>query len=597
MNDNTKTMIFVGIAVLAALIAWASLPSTPESTSEDLRGRELFPEFDNPLDAASLEIVEFDESTATVRPFKVAQVDDQWSIPSHDNYPADAQNQLADVAAGLVGIKALDMPSDTLGDHALYGVVEPDPKKLKPGDTGVGTRLEIRNREDKILLSLIIGKEVPDREGLRYVRVGDKEGFKVPVYTAALKTDKLSTKFEKWIEKDLLKLGTYRVGQVEINDYSVDILAGRRTPRSRMTLEYDDKESKWKLIRDRVFTEQGWEDMKPADDPKLNTTNLNAMKSAIEDLKIVDVAQKPEGLSENLRDTGEVRADSEAFQSLADRGFYIVPIQDHYELLSSEGEVFVLMKDGVQYVLRFGQVTGSTAGESAGSEENEATDEDKDSGGGLNRYLFVMAELNRASIPKPDLKPLPTLEETPEAAAAEAGTPDDQTPPAEAPAAEAQTPQAEDPAAQTSTQEDPASEEAGESESQADKDAKKKEIEEERQRIEKENQREQDQYDEKIEKAKERVRELNGRFANWYYVISDDVYRKIHLSREDVIQKEETPEGEGTEGDNAEGAPATGSTEPSADQPAEAAGQPEEDGTTPADFEKLKQEGLDSSEE
>ena len=37
--------------------------------------------------------------------------------------------------------------------------------------------------------------------------------------------------------------------------------------------------------------------------------------------------------------------------------------------------------------------------------------------------------------------------------------------------------------------------------------------------------------------AQKRVRELNGRFADWYYVVSDAEYSKIHLDRAGVIQK------------------------------------------------------------
>ena len=33
------------------------------------------------------------------------------------------------------------------------------------------------------------------------------------------------------------------------------------------------------------------------------------------------------------------------------------------------------------------------------------------------------------------------------------------------------------------------------------------------------------------------MRELNYRFADWYYVISEDVYKKIHLGRADVIRE------------------------------------------------------------
>ena len=38
------------------------------------------------------------------------------------------------------------------------------------------------------------------------------------------------------------------------------------------------------------------------------------------------------------------------------------------------------------------------------------------------------------------------------------------------------------------------------------------------------------------------MEELNARFADWYYIISDEVYHKIHLSRADVVKKKEKKE-------------------------------------------------------
>ncbi len=56
-------------------------------------------------------------------------------------------------------------------------------------------------------------------------------------------------------------------------------------------------------------------------------------------------------------------------------------------------------------------------------------------------------------------------------------------------------------------------------------------IEAERDRIEKENHRKQDEYDEKVKKGEQRAKELNARFADWYYVVGDETYRKIHLGQ------------------------------------------------------------------
>lgn len=572
-HQNIRTAVFVGGAVLAVLLAWLSTPWIPRPDSENLVGQELFPEFTDPLAAVSLEIIKYDESTATLQPFKVALVNNRWSIPSHENYPADAKDQLAEAAASLVGLKVLEVVTDKPADHSLYGVVDPDPKSLETGATGVGMRVVLRDKDDRELVNLIIGKQVPGQEELRYVRRGKQD----PVYVVRLRPDKLSTRFEDWIERDLLQLNTWDIRRVTIDDYAVDIVQGVQIPRSHMVLDYDDKEVKWTLQECRVFEQDRWVDKLLAADEELDTTKLNDMKWALDDLKIVDVRRKPAGLSQNLRELGEIKVDKEALDSLAQRGFYIVRLGNRYELLSSEGEVTVLMKDGVQYVLRFGGIAAGTRGS-----EGEATaSEQKEGSSGTNRYLFVMAEFNPEGIPKPELTPLPELpaESGSSPATGSAGSPS----PAEATGEKAgeqpgqsATPGAEkqggngssegESGAQSGTQPSEggasATEQAGGESTEpgsaaesspttsgqtgepkpaqeGEKPAAKspEEIKKERERIESENKRKLEEYEEKIKKGKERVQQLNERFAEWYYVISDEVYRKIRLGRGDIVRK------------------------------------------------------------
>ena len=33
------------------------------------------------------------------------------------------------------------------------------------------------------------------------------------------------------------------------------------------------------------------------------------------------------------------------------------------------------------------------------------------------------------------------------------------------------------------------------------------------------------------------MEKLNAKFANWYYIISEDVYKKLHLGRFDIIKE------------------------------------------------------------
>ena len=67
-----------------------------------------------------------------------------------------------------------------------------------------------------------------------------------------------------------------------------------------------------------------------------------------------------------------------------------------------------------------------------------------------------------------------------------------------------------------------------------------------------EEEREKDELQEKREKAEQKIKELNDRFADWYYIISEDVFKKIHLARADVIKTKDAVEA-GTDIDSLRG--------------------------------------------
>ncbi len=605
MNETIRTAIFVAVAVVIALVTWASWKATavPEFAEPErvaMEGKPLFPKFTDPWAATSLEIVKYDEETASPVPFQVAQIEGEWSIPSHYNYPTDAKDQLAEAASSVIGLEVVDMASDDPDTHEMYGVVDPDSKPASTAPEDVGTRVAMRDKDDKALLDLIIGKQVPDRDELRYVRkVGEN-----PVYTVAVKTDKLSNKFEDWIEEDLLKLNAWDIREVDIQDYSVIAREGRGelSLKADMTLKYDDTgDPKWSLVNDLVFSpeQKTLVPGKMAEDEELDTKKLDDMKYNLDDLNIVDVRRKPPGLSADLRAAGTLMNDLQTLLSLQSKGFYLVESavegKVYLNVLSNQGELGVAMKDGVQYVLRFGEFAGRTAESSEESEEpkadEEAPEESEDSEtAGQNRYLFVMAQFNPRMIPEPELEALPEAKppapaEKAESDAAEGGEP--QAEPAQDDGnGEAETVQAEP----NEEKAEPDEEKAGPDEEEADAADDKDELQRERERIEKENQRKRDEYEEKIKKGQERVQELNDRFADWYYIIADDVYQKIRLGRDDLIKKKEKDEDK-DEADEDQ----AGEKEGADEDPADA--QTEVEGNAISDFEKLKQEGPEGGEE
>ncbi len=485
MSESVKTMVFVGLAVAVLGAAFLTRPgrSTTAADPDQQAHGKFFPDFTDPLTATSLEITRYDETTGQLQPFKVAKVDSVWRLPSKLDYPADAEKQLGQAAATIVDLEKLGLISDLPGSHPAYGVV--DPRKADAGASGVGMYVAMADKQDKVLAEFIIGKEVKDRAGLRYVRVPTQN----VVYECKVDAAKLSSKFEDWIEKDLLKLNGFDIRRVVLNNYSIDEVNQRIAQGDLLDLKYDDKEAKWSL-----------DGLAEAEEP--NNTKLTDMRNALDDLRIVDVQRKPAGLSRDLRTEEGIQIDRTAMVSLASRGFLIVEGQ----LYSNEGEIVVQTKDGVEYMLRFGEVAVDTEQGAAATEPpptatdpNAAADPNapKTDAQGSNRYIFVTARFNDELLTKPVLEPVPPA--TTDAAAAATG------------------------AAEPTT----ADKKADEATESADA---------ERKRIERENKRKEDEYQQQVTAGQKKVKDLNDRFADWYYVISDEVYRKIHLARTDAVQ-------------------------------------------------------------
>lgn len=547
-KENRKTLTYLLVAGMALLVAWEPWRQVAATNAPpDAVGKKLFEDFKDPLAAKSLDIVKFDEDTATIRPFRVAQINGVWSIPSHSNYPADAQQHMAEAANALLDVKILGLDSSNPGDRELYGVITPDPQQLKPGTVGVGTRITLKDAKDNPLADVVIGKDVKDRPGQRYVRKTDRD----QIYRVEIKTDKLSTKFEDWIEKDLLKLNAFDVREVELNDYSAGAQASNPRQlgvnmRSRMKLGYDDAKSSWNLVEMSEYDPMG----KPvavelAEDEELNNEKLNGMKTALDDLQIVDVERKPTGLSQDLRVTDEFVNNREAVASLAERGFYPATRDGQLAIYSSEGEATCTAKDGVRYVLRFGQLAGG-----AESKEEKAADGKAAANPALNRYLFLMAQFDESQIPKPELQPVPggdqpeeekPAEDKPDAKAADEAKPEakEETVPEEKTADdETKDEKATEPANEAAPAKEAAPADAKAEEKPAEEKPKSlTQAEQERITVQRENKRKQEEYDASIKKGQDRVKELNDRFADWYFIISDDVYKKIHLGRADVVKK------------------------------------------------------------
>ena len=389
MDETRRTLAFVGIAALTTAAAYLAAPADPTPEAFSDRGEAFFPEFTDPNEAASLEVIDFDEVTGGVAAFNVVFKGTRWRIPSHHNYPADDRDRLARTAAGLIEVRKDDVVAEVAADHEALGVVDPLDGSVA-SLAGRGKRVTIKDGNDNLLADLIIGRSVPGREGrYRYLRApGQKR-----TYAARFDVD-VSSRFGDWIEKDLLEVDQDRIEQVILKDYSID--ERTRVLNQRDTIILTRGEPDWTANRMRSGQ-------------KVDGAKMEDLLKALDELTIVGVRPKPAGLSRSLEDNDEgidiTRGD---LASLQEKGYFFT--RDG-QLVSNEGETQVRTEDGVVYTLRFGEivygagdaVTAGTAGTGAAGDSGlgRPGGPGGPGGPGENRYLFITTGFDASLFPEP----------------------------------------------------------------------------------------------------------------------------------------------------------------------------------------------------
>lgn len=589
MTESSKTGIIAAIAAVSTFLAWSTTTrnySTGSSTATDRINQPLFEKFADPLSAASLKIVKYDSDAEQYEEFEVAKDrNGVWTIPSHENYPADANKQMSEAANLFVGLKALNIASEKRDEHKMFGVLEPDKKKEAEGGDGVGELVQFRGEKGDVLADLIIGKVDATDTKKRFVRIPSED----VIYVVELNANPLSTDFKQWIESDLLKLSSNDIEGIGIRNYSL-VKTGQGTlglsQNYDADLSFNVRDGKWQPTNLLVYDGRVAKPKEMEPNEEVNAAKLNDMKSALDNLRIVNVAKKPAGVAADLR--GEKLQDS-TLQALQRRGFFASQTSgtDSYELYAMNGDLQVTLKDGVQYLLRFGNGAGASF-EPVETEETKDGEAPKEVS--INRFLLVTTRLDESKFPPPDLERVPeSVEELkaseaakkaarqpaspsgaaatepmptePSAAVEPAGTEPgaepagaepaaaepanaDQPKPSEGETSEGEKPSGDQPAkdpvaesvgAKTPTRfvsfQDPAPP------AELSEEEWKERLEAERERITKENQRKIDQRNDRLAVAKKRVAELNARFADWYYIVSDSEFKRLKIELADLITK------------------------------------------------------------
>ena len=359
MNTTNRTFIFVAVGAVTFLAAFGVKYINRPIANADFAdlGQEFFPDFADPLKATSLSVAKYDPDAKEAVTFSVRQ-DDQglWVIPSHHDYPAEAAERLARTAASFIGAKKMALQSRSKDDWGRYGVANPDDDvavdaDAKEGDKDEsrGTHVTLRDVGGNPLVDLIIGKAVEGRSQNYYVRQPEKNN----IYIAEVNAD-LSAKFSDWIEPDLLKLNQNDITQVVVDKYSIDEEQGAILKDETLEFDKDATSNKWAVAGFNPEAESVIE------------APINDLTKNLDQLKIVGVRPKPEGLNADLTVDADIVNNPVIMQILtADmqrQGFFIARGENgKKKLVSNEGELVAGTKNGVRYTLYFGEVARGSA--------------------------------------------------------------------------------------------------------------------------------------------------------------------------------------------------------------------------------------------
>ncbi|WP_237227037.1 DUF4340 domain-containing protein [Rubinisphaera sp. JC750] len=504
MNPMTRTLTYVGVAFVCVVLAvWSGMP-TPELNPDDSAnvGEPFYPDFEDPIEATGVRVTVFNEDTAEAKTFEVSNKNGAWTIPSHYDYPADGKDQLEKTASSLVAVKRGAVAGVSEQDWERLGVVDPLSDEVGQRK-GRGERLTLTNG-GTTLLDLIIGNQVDNREGFFYVRHPKEK----QTYVAELDLE-LTTDFGEWIEPDLLQINTTDLREMVIKDYSIDESSRRIVFNDVLKLRRPDASTSWKLEGQK-------------ENEKLKTAAINQIITTADNLKIIGVRPKPQGLSSDLKLTGSFSTDDFGLLDLQSKGYYVVPTQGGAELFANEGDLEVVTENGVVYVLRFGEVftgdefdievgSASESGEADAAEDKAETVEENQDGLKQSRYLFVTVQFDPTVIGEKPEKP---------------------TPPAK---------QGDDAEKSDETADDNSEATEGDEKSGDQQTPEEREYEDALAKYE----TALADYERKMKAGQEQVAKLNERFADWYYVIDAESFDKLHQNRADLIEEVEPESTEG----------------------------------------------------
>lgn len=208
-----QAIIVCVLALLTALPAW--WPRS-ETAQQQLQRTRLVPEAVAAEDLARLRIVAWDARQLQTRIMEIEKQGQDWVLPQHYQYPADAGARVGELAGTLLH---LELGRSLGNDVSLWNEFHlHDPLNSETDGTHHhGHRVSLWTADSQAVLDIIVGARIPGSDSRRYMRfVDDNRCFAIDFDQA------LPTRFSDWVDTTLLPINPNEIRYLQVHQYSFD---------------------------------------------------------------------------------------------------------------------------------------------------------------------------------------------------------------------------------------------------------------------------------------------------------------------------------------------------------------------------------------
>jgi hypothetical protein len=388
MNRSISATLLLGLAAaVLAGIAALFYPWPQEVQQSGKVGQLLFEGF-TPSQVRTIEISRYNSDRQALERIQLQRKGERWVIPATADFNANNAVQVARAINAVLDRKVLEKISDDQQDHLKNGVIDPDQFQSAEVRSGLGRRITLKDRNGQALADLIVGFPLQNAEqqALYCVRIPGEP----PVYSVPFDLEALTTRFQDWVDPNLLGLRNQQntAGQlpssVIVDAYRIDT-SRLSDPAAKTRLyraELGEVEGGLGIRRLEVPAAESWAAVTPSETQK--RLLLESTLRQLGNWTFPEVRLKAKPLADFLKSPGSVN-DPALFGSMAEFGFRQTAANGSpVSFAGAGGQLTINLETGVKLHAWFGTITGSVQ-----------------SGTKLNRYLLLLAEVDRDALQEP----------------------------------------------------------------------------------------------------------------------------------------------------------------------------------------------------